>query len=1776
MQSHAGDASYREAALSRRASEQADCGAPGLSARSETSIAIEACRVRRAASAAGAETSGVAREDAARLPPPLEIAARLEGFFEAIAAARPAPSTSSSTSSSASLDSTAAAALPKPIGPEWLLERAAQHISLTPALGSETPLSVAQRIRSALQGDEVAVQMSLFELLGAESFEFMSLLMQNVVKLKSVTSSQLKRAVANEQRAAAKAEAKQRQRQGENSAGLGGHRVERGRSKKVRPEDAQLDAAVGFMGMYGLTADMDVQIRRGLPPGSTIEHGDRWEEVKVPPKRRPEGEVIHRVAIADLEEWAQLAFPGTTHLNRLQSAIFRQAHHSSENLLVCAPTGAGKTNVAMLTVLNLVRRFIVDGVLQRDKFKIVYVAPMKALAQEVVAKFGKRLAPLGMKVNELTGDMQLTRKQLEQTQMIVTTPEKWDVITRKSESTVGKLVKLLIFDEIHLLADGRGPVIEVLVARTLRRVEASQSMVRIVGLSATLPNYKDVGEFLRCNPETGVFYADDSFRPVPLSMSFIGVQEKHHWKQQKLFDEIAFEKLLRSVRQGNQCMIFVHSRNSTVKTAKAMIEAATAEGLQELFLPQAGDRASQQLLSKAMKAGGVLSEILPAGFGCHHAGMLRRDRGLVEKLFAAGALKCIVCTATLAWGVNLPAHTVIIKGTTVYNADAGGFVQISMLDVMQIFGRAGRPQFDTEGEAIMITAQEHATKFVRLLTRQMPIESAFASALEDHLNAEVVAGTVASVDEAIEWMTYTYLYTRMRRNPMCYGISWDTIRADPMLVVARRELIESAARKLDDCRMLRYDARSGLLACTDLGRVASHYYVCHETIAVWNKMLRAHLSDSELLHVVCCAQEFEQLKLRDEEAAELMILERDYCPVTIFRPAAKSQGRYGTEDGMTAEEIRSIGAGGGGAIALGTRVRGGGKAQGRRHGDGGVGALASGLKGMSGSAAQVIAALDKASAVDALSKANVMLQSYISGARPSTPTLISDSYYVGKNGARISRALFEILMYRGWGSTALACLELCKAIDHQLWWATSDAVSRHGGRKGKSRVRWHPLRQFSQLRNTPSVLENLEQKRVTIARLRDMDAHEVGALVHHVRAGNTVLAAANNFPVLRLSATLHPITRGILRMKVSVEPDFIWKKGVHGDRLSYWVWVEDSDSERIYHSERLNIRRGDDDGGAQDLEFVIPVEEPLPSQFHIYAANDRWVSATTIATVSLRHLMLPKAGTALTPLLDLRPLAVASVLPPAFAPLFAVKFSHFNPIQTQMFHTAYHSDQSMLLGAPTGSGKTAAAELAILRLLKEHRGRKVCVYVAPLKALVRERIKDWRKRLGALDMRDILPSKRGRPQRIRVVEVTGDTSDSMRDAHVIVTTPEKWDGISRAWRRRGIVKRVGLVIVDEIHLLGSDRGPVLEVLVSRMRYISEQLKQHVRVVGLSTALANAGDLADWLGIKRGPHGGLYNFSPSVRPVPIDVHIAGYPGQHYCPRMATMNRPAYASIQQYAEGKPTLIFVASRRQTRLTALELISLSAASDMPRQWVGASASGEELSTIASTLRDGALRDTVPFGVGIHHAGLSAHDRNTIEELFRNGKLLVLVCTSTLAWGVNFPARLVIIKGTEYFDAKTHRYVDFPITDVLQMMGRAGRPGHDTKGIACVLVHQPKKKFYQRFLYAPFPVESSLQPVLSDHMNAEIASGSVKTISDGVDYLTWTYFFRRLLQNPSFYGLEDASSSTVHEYLTQLVTTTCSELQRSACLVMNEDVDGNMVGGHTFIFVFLLPCSHI
>ena len=138
--------------------------------------------------------------------------------------------------------------------------------------------------------------------------------------------------------------------------------------------------------------------------------------------------------------------------------------------------------------------------------------------------------------------------------------------------------------------------------------------------------------------------------------------------------------------------------------------------------------------------------------------MTREDRGLVEELFHDGSVQVLVCTATLAWGVNLPAHTVVIKGTQIYNPEKGRWVELSSQDVLQMLGRAGRPQYDTYGEGIIITNHSELQYYLSLLKQQLLIESQFVSKLADNLNAEIVLGTIRNCDKAVQWLGYTYLY----------------------------------------------------------------------------------------------------------------------------------------------------------------------------------------------------------------------------------------------------------------------------------------------------------------------------------------------------------------------------------------------------------------------------------------------------------------------------------------------------------------------------------------------------------------------------------------------------------------------------------------------------------------------------------------------------------------------------------------------------------------------------------------------------------------------------------------------------------------------------------------------------------------------------------------------------------------------------------------------------------------------------------------------------------
>ena len=190
--------------------------------------------------------------------------------------------------------------------------------------------------------------------------------------------------------------------------------------------DSQLEAKqhAGFIGGN----------RISLPETAERIDNRQYEEVKIPATEPPPLSVgNNRINISDLDDIGKIAFANCKQLNRIQSVVYPVAYLSNENMLVCAPTGAGKTNVAMLTIVHTIRSHLENGLINRDQFKIVYIAPMKALASEMVANFSKRLKDLNIVVKELTGDMQLSKTEMTQTQILVTTPEKWDVVTRKGK-----------------------------------------------------------------------------------------------------------------------------------------------------------------------------------------------------------------------------------------------------------------------------------------------------------------------------------------------------------------------------------------------------------------------------------------------------------------------------------------------------------------------------------------------------------------------------------------------------------------------------------------------------------------------------------------------------------------------------------------------------------------------------------------------------------------------------------------------------------------------------------------------------------------------------------------------------------------------------------------------------------------------------------------------------------------------------------------------------------------------------------------------------------------------------------------------------------------------------------------------------------------------------------------------------------------------------------------------------------------------------------------------
>jgi ATP-dependent DNA helicase HFM1/MER3 len=221
-------------------------------------------------------------------------------------------------------------------------------------------------------------------------------------------------------------------------------------------------------------------------------------------------------------------------------------------------------------------------------------------------------------------------------------------------------------------------------------------------------------------------------------------------------------------------------------------------------------------------------------------------------------------------------------------------------------------------------------------------------------------------------------------------------------------------------------------------------------------------------------------------------------------------------------------------------------------------------------------------------------------------------------------------------------------------------------------------------------------------------------------------------------------------------------------------------------------------------------------------------------------------------------------LPESYRSIFP--FPLFNAIQSKCFQSIYNTNDNLVLSAPTGSGKTVIMELAICRLLNVLKDERFkVVYQAPTKSLCAERFRDWNNKFSALNL--------------KCAELTGDTDHtqlrSVQTSQIIITTPEKWDSMTRKWKDHGrLMQLVKLFLIDEVHILKETRGATLEAVVSRMKNIGS----NVRFVALSATVPNSEDIATWLGkdaTNQHVPAHREHFGEDFRPVKLQKFVYGY-------------------------------------------------------------------------------------------------------------------------------------------------------------------------------------------------------------------------------------------------------------------------------------------------------------
>ena len=527
-----------------------------------------------------------------------------------------------------------------------------------------------------------------------------------------------------------------------------------------------------------------------------------------------------------------------------------------KSILVSAPTASGKTLIAILAIIKH---------LSEKRGKIIYLSPLKALASEKFNEF-KKLGSDGLgknlKIQISTGDFDMSDKNLGQNDILVLTNEKMDSIIRQGAEWLDQ-ISLVIADEVHLLGDDdRGPTLEIV----LTKMKLLPQKPQILALSATVTNADEIADWLGCE------LVHSEWRPVPLSegvydQGIVIMQDRKKFEVQTSIRGPPVDLGLDSLNNGGQAILFAETRARSVslatKASEAVLKTLNPEEKEVL------GKISQKVLddNEHTELVKTLAGLIKNGVAFHHAGLNPNCRDLIESEFRNRRIKILASTPTLAAGVNLPARRVVIANMSRYDAKYGINKPISILEYKQLCGRAGRPQYDKYGEAIIVgnsNSDEIFDYYVNGTPEPISSKLTGDKALRIHLLSFVSTNPGIKGEDIVEFFSKTLSGSQERKTTIKFHIQIS------LRYLESEDLVKQKGN--------RYIA-------TDFGKKTSTLYIDPLTAVLFRKSLEKISTQGHalgLLHLITISEDFfPKFSLRNKDYEFIGTLIENYADQLI-------------------------------------------------------------------------------------------------------------------------------------------------------------------------------------------------------------------------------------------------------------------------------------------------------------------------------------------------------------------------------------------------------------------------------------------------------------------------------------------------------------------------------------------------------------------------------------------------------------------------------------------------------------------------------------------------------------------------------------------------------------------------------------------------------------------------------------------------------------------------------------------------------------------------------